>query len=64
MNSEGRQKKTCTSMTNSNLAPEVTLFREYLRIKTVHPTPDFEGAVNFLKRQADEIGLEFSTYEV
>jgi len=42
---------------------EVTLFREYLRIKTVHPTPDFEGSTKFLKRLADEHGFQFSVYE-
>ncbi|XP_060554792.1 aminoacylase-1-like [Ruditapes philippinarum] len=42
----------------------VTNFREYLRIKTVHPEPDYDGAIAFLQRQADEIGLSFSTVEV
>jgi len=39
----------------------VTKFREYLRIKTVHPNPDYDGAVKFLREYAEEIGLEFQT---
>jgi aminoacylase len=42
----------------------VTLFREYLRIKTVHPKPDYQGAKEFLQKVAEDIGLEFRTYEL
>ncbi|XP_037069278.1 aminoacylase-1B-like [Pollicipes pollicipes] len=35
----------------------VERFQTYLRIKTVHPEPDYEGAVKFLRAQAEEIGL-------
>eukprot|EP01114_Cavostelium_apophysatum_P019724 TRINITY_DN6432_c0_g1_i1.p1 TRINITY_DN6432_c0_g1~~TRINITY_DN6432_c0_g1_i1.p1 ORF type:complete len:441 (+),score=99.31 TRINITY_DN6432_c0_g1_i1:101-1324(+) len=42
--------------------PSVTLFREYLRIKTVHPNPDYPGAMRFLKAQAERIGLEFEEF--
>lgn len=35
--------------------PSVTLFREYLRIKTVHPTPDYANAEKFLKRVGEEL---------
>ncbi|KXS08862.1 aminoacylase-1A-like protein [Gonapodya prolifera JEL478] len=35
----------------------VTRYREYLRIKTVHPEPDYEGAVQFLRKYADEVQL-------
>eukprot|EP00795_Rhopilema_esculentum_P000913 gene913-10669_t len=45
-------------------ASAVTLFREYLRIKTVHPDPDYDAAVVFLNRVAKEIGLEFHCVEV
>ncbi|KAG5677567.1 hypothetical protein PVAND_007317 [Polypedilum vanderplanki] len=38
---------------------EIKIFREYLRIKTVHPNINYAPCVEFLKRQADEIGLEF-----
>jgi len=42
----------------------VTKFREYLKIKTVHPKPDYEGAVQFLKHYADEYGFKYETFEV
>jgi len=38
---------------------EIKLFREYLRIPSVHPNIDYEPCVEFLKRQATELGLEF-----
>ena len=58
--------------------PAVTRFREYLRIRTVHPDPDYgmhpllmtyydvltEGAVEFLHQQANEIGLQYQCVEV
>ncbi|XP_058844333.1 aminoacylase-1A-like isoform X1 [Acipenser ruthenus] len=44
--------------------PSVSLFREYLRIKTVHPEPDYEGALKFLDRIAAELGLPFKKVEV
>lgn len=40
--------------------PAVTRFREYLRIPTVQPNPDYEPAIAWLKGQADEIGLDFN----
>lgn len=42
----------------------VTLFREYLRIKTVHPKPDYDGAIAFLQRMSAEIDLPFRIVEV
>ncbi|CAH1782537.1 unnamed protein product [Owenia fusiformis] len=42
----------------------VTTFREYLRIKTVHPDPDYDGALAFLKKQASELGLPFACTEL
>uniref|UniRef100_H2ZKV2 N-acyl-aliphatic-L-amino acid amidohydrolase n=1 Tax=Ciona savignyi TaxID=51511 RepID=H2ZKV2_CIOSA len=36
----------------------VTKFREYLRIKTVHPNPDYEKALEFLEAYGKELGLE------
>ncbi|XP_058026749.1 aminoacylase-1 [Ahaetulla prasina] len=44
--------------------PSVTLFREYLRIKTVQPQPDYETAVKFLERIASELGLRCLKVEV
>ncbi|CAJ0936050.1 unnamed protein product, partial [Mesorhabditis belari] len=41
----------------------VTRFREYLRIKTVQPNPDYEGCVKFLFGLADELGIERKRYE-
>jgi aminoacylase len=40
--------------------PAVTRFRDYLRCKAMHPNPDYSSSVEFLKRQADEIGLDFT----
>uniref|UniRef100_A0A8D0G1W9 N-acyl-aliphatic-L-amino acid amidohydrolase n=1 Tax=Sphenodon punctatus TaxID=8508 RepID=A0A8D0G1W9_SPHPU len=42
----------------------VTLFREYLRIKTVHPEPNYDAAVQFLERIAAELGLGCQKVEV
>lgn len=39
-------------------------FRDYLRIKTVHPDPDYAGCVDFLKKIADDLELDFKTIEV
>lgn len=33
-------------------------FREYLKIRSVHPKPDYDGCINFLKKLAAEIGLK------
>ncbi|XP_008103309.1 aminoacylase-1 [Anolis carolinensis] len=44
--------------------PSVTLFREYLRIKTVQPEPDYDTAVKFLERIASELDLPCQKVEV
>ncbi|XP_048346813.1 aminoacylase-1 [Sphaerodactylus townsendi] len=44
--------------------PSVNLFREYLRIKTVQPEPDYDSAVKFLERIASELGLPCQKVEV
>ncbi|KAI2650120.1 Aminoacylase-1A [Labeo rohita] len=44
--------------------PSVTLFREYLRLKTVHPEPDYDAAIRFLERMAEELGLPMKKVEV
>ncbi len=44
--------------------PAVTLFREYVRIKTVQPRPDYKTCTAFLKRQAKDLDLPFSVYEM
>uniref|UniRef100_A0A8C5QAH4 Aminoacylase 1 n=1 Tax=Leptobrachium leishanense TaxID=445787 RepID=A0A8C5QAH4_9ANUR len=45
---------------SSSENPSTSLFREYLRIRTVHPDPDYgnHGAEEFLVRVAKDIGLE------
>ncbi|MBN3295078.1 ACY1 protein, partial [Amia calva] len=44
--------------------PSVSLFREYLRIRTVHPEPNYEAALQFLDRIALELGLPMKRVEV
>lgn len=44
--------------------PSVTLFREYLRLKTVHPEPDYDAALKFLERMAEELALPMKKVEV
>ncbi|XP_069824786.1 aminoacylase-1-like isoform X1 [Dendropsophus ebraccatus] len=44
--------------------PSTTRFREYLRIQSVQPQPDYDGIVRFLLKMADEIGLEKRTLEL
>ena len=36
----------------------VTRFREYIRINTMQPNPDYEGADKFIKNYGDELGLK------
>ncbi|GAB6022977.1 adenylate cyclase [Chamberlinius hualienensis] len=42
----------------------VDIFREYLRINTMHPEPNYASAIKFLKRIADEISLPYEIVEV
>uniref|UniRef100_A0A8C9ZMC7 N-acyl-aliphatic-L-amino acid amidohydrolase n=1 Tax=Sander lucioperca TaxID=283035 RepID=A0A8C9ZMC7_SANLU len=42
----------------------VSLFREYLRLKTVHPDPDYDAALRFLDRIADELELPMRKIEI
>ncbi|CAE1320151.1 ACY1 [Acanthosepion pharaonis] len=44
--------------------PAVTNFRRYLRIKTVQPNPDYDGAMEFLQEMAEDLGLPFKIIEV
>ncbi|KAG9330321.1 hypothetical protein JZ751_025683 [Albula glossodonta] len=44
--------------------PSVTLFREYLRLRTVHPEPDYDAALRFLDRMAQELELPMKKVEV
>ncbi|KAL4090367.1 hypothetical protein QTP88_025223 [Uroleucon formosanum] len=40
----------------------VTIFREYLRIPTVHPNVDYSECVKFLERQAQRLGLSLKVF--
>ncbi|KAG5274990.1 hypothetical protein AALO_G00142370 [Alosa alosa] len=53
-----------TQGTDGREDPSVTLFREYLRLKTVHPQPDYDAALGFLDRIASELGLPMKKVEV
>ena len=35
--------------------PAVTLFRQYVQIETVQPKPDYQGAMEFLIKQAGSL---------
>ncbi|XP_066909257.1 aminoacylase-1 [Halyomorpha halys] len=39
-------------------------FRNYLKIKSVHPEPDYDGCVNFLKKVADEYGFQTTVFRL
>ncbi|XP_041565455.1 aminoacylase-1A-like isoform X1 [Drosophila elegans] len=41
---------------------EIQYFREYLRIPSVHPNPNYEPCVEFLKRQAEDLDLPIKVY--
>ena len=56
------QKNKKTKMAGED--PAVTLFRDYLRIKSVQPDPDYDSCLDFLKKQADRLGLEHHTTEM
>jgi hypothetical protein len=44
--------------------PSVTRFRDYLRVKSVQPNPDYAGCLAFLRRQAEEMKLPLGVVEV
>ncbi|XP_031625313.1 aminoacylase-1A-like [Contarinia nasturtii] len=41
---------------------EINIFREYLRIPSVHPNVDYEPCVEFLKQQAASLNLPIAIY--
>lgn len=49
------------AVNNEHIA--VTRFREFLRIKTVQPNPDYKGCTDFLEHYANELGLGFEVVE-
>jgi aminoacylase len=40
-------------------AAEIEMFKEFLRINTMHPNPDLGACVAWLKKQADALGFAF-----
>ncbi|KAL6661140.1 hypothetical protein ACP70R_000524 [Stipagrostis hirtigluma subsp. patula] len=48
----------------SSDAEAISRFREYLRIDTAQPAPDYAAAVAFLREQAAAAGLEARTLEL
>ncbi|KAL1782616.1 aminoacylase-1 [Sigmodon hispidus] len=44
--------------------PSVTLFRQYLRIRTVQPDPDYGAAIAFLEERAHQLGLSCQKIEM
>ena len=51
------------NMSDKAESKSVSLFREFLRLHTEHPTPDYESAVKFIEKQAREYGLDFERLE-
>jgi aminoacylase len=51
---------------NNSTEDEIAIekFREYLRIKTVQPNPDYAASTEFLRNYGLELGLEYSCHEV
>ena len=43
--------------------PAVTLFREYVRIETVQPTPAYDEAIQFLVQEAKSLELPHMIHE-
>ncbi|KAJ3602019.1 hypothetical protein NHX12_029779 [Muraenolepis orangiensis] len=54
----------CSAQGSTGEDPSVSLFREYLRLKTVHPEPDYDAALRFLDRIAEELDLPVKKIEV
>ena len=53
--------KTSLTMTEEN--PATKVFRDYIRIPSVQPDPDYYQAVEFLVEQAQSLGLPYRTHE-
>jgi len=50
-------------MTDAEEHPSTTLFRDYIRINTMQPNPDYPACVNFLRGVADSMGLQSQVTE-
>jgi len=57
-------KKVAKDNVEANEDPAVTLFRDYLRIKSVQPDPDYDSCNVFLKKQAERLGLDYHITEM
>ena len=57
-------KKVAKDSIDNNEDPAVTLFRDYLRIKSVQPDPDYDSCNVFLKKQAERLGLDYHITEM
>ncbi|XP_066907292.1 aminoacylase-1 [Halyomorpha halys] len=42
----------------------VETFREYLKIRSVHPEPDYDGCIEFVKKRADQYGLKTQIFRL
>merc|ERR1711963_852374 len=51
------------AMTDAKEHPSTTLFRDYIRINTMQPNPDYTACVNFLRGVADSMGLQSQATE-
>lgn len=40
--------------------PAITRFRDYLRVNTMQPNPDYQKCMDFLSQQATDLGTEVS----
>ena len=63
----GRHALSCVSLPQSHSFAEhssVTLFREYLRVRTDQPKPDYAAAALFFKNIAEKYGFKYDTKEV
>ena len=43
--------------------PATTLFRDYVRIPSVQPNPDYQQVIDFLVEQAKSLGLPYRSHE-
>jgi aminoacylase len=48
---------------NKEELEKIERLREYIRIKTAHPNVNYTKAINWLKTQAERIGLPYTVYE-
>ena len=56
--------QTYKSNSDNEEHPAVALFREYLRIKSVQPDPDYNLCATFLTRLANELNLPYKVIEM